>query len=153
MTIAIPCVERVEDVTDTADTTDNAVQYTPESRKAVVIAVANMLNTYADPKHPGLQEPQNRGRRMANTAVLVYPRQGGNINRVGFQFFTTNQTPVDGGPLSHMMGVSFDLEAFEKDTDHYLFNMLQALEQRLRLGQRPDPAHLRRLAREYLLAN
>lgn len=130
------------------------VGYTPESVRNVVIAVAHLLNHFADPDHEGLREPHNVRRRVHGTSVLVHPRQGGLRNLVGFQLFVTDpdESIVHEG-RSNTVGVVFSMEAYEKHGDKYLFNMLKAVTSNIREATRPSASRLEELSKQYLLAN
>ena len=133
---------------------DEVVEYTHDSLKAVVIAVAHLLDHYADKDHPALSEPQNLRRRMANTSVLVYPKAGGHMNRVGYQLFVRN--PVDElmrGGGSSTVGVIFDMRVYEQMGDKYLFNMLKKLTESIRASHRPSADELKALSTRFMLEN
>ena len=135
-------------------TNDDAIEYTPESVKNTVVAVAHLLDHFATDKHPGLQEPHNQHRRVANSAVLVYPRAGGHRNLVGYQFFVRNpcESIVNEG-VSSVVGVIFDMRIYERLGDKYLFNMLKKVQNSIREEQRPSDAKLKELSTQFLLAN
>lgn len=133
---------------------DPEVIYTPESLREVVIAVAHLLDHYADQAHPGLQEPQNQRRRVNGTAVMVYPRAGGHVNRVGYQLFVANpQQNIIKDGKSNVVGIIFDMRAYEQIGDTYLFNMLSELANSIKKESRPSPERLKELSTQFLLAN
>ena len=133
---------------------DAPVEYTADSLKRTVIAVAMLLNRFADDKHPAVNDPTIQRRRMANTAVFVQPRVNGHINRVGFQLFV-NKPDHDGGTIqkSDMVSVVFDMRSYEKHKDLYLYNMLNEIAQKIRESHRPSREQLKVLSTRFMLEN
>lgn len=132
----------------------DAVEYQPESVRNVVIAVAHLLDHFADKTHRGLKEPQNVSRKVHNTGVLVHPRAGGHKNLIGYQLFVTDplQEIIHNGHSS-VVGVIFDMRVYEKIGDRYLFNMLKKVADSIRQESRPSDERLRELSTAFLLAN
>lgn len=130
------------------------VGYTPRSVRDVVIAVAHLLNHFADDKHEGLREAHNKRRIVANTGVLVYPRLGGRKNMVGYQLFVSDpiqQAAHDG--RTHTLGVIFELETYEQMGDRYLFNMIKKVAESIRAESRPSDDYLKQLSTQFMLTN
>lgn len=144
----------IEVIDNTAPPGGTPVDYTPESVKELVISVGHMLDHFADKKHPGLKEPQNRRRVIHDTGVLVYPKAGGHKNLIGYQLFVTNPTEEQSiGGRSSVVGVIFDLRAYEEIGDRYLFNMLKKLSESVRESHRPTDDRLRELSVRYALTH
>jgi len=134
--------------------TDPVVEYTVDSLKRVVIAVAHLLDHFADNTHPGLLEPQNVRQRVHGTSVLVYPKMAGHPNRVGFQLFVCNPlAEIVHNERSSVVGVMFDMRAYEQMGDKYLFNMLSEVARQIRDESRPSEQRLKELSTQFLLAN
>lgn len=123
------------------------IEYTRESMKDVVLAVAHLLAHFSDKTHPGLREPQNVDRVVPQTGVIVRGRLRNLDNLVGFQLF-----PVD-SIENNVMGLVFDMIAYEKYGDQYLFNMLRKVAQSIREVSRPSDKQLQELSTQYLLKN
>lgn len=129
----------------TSTSTSTPIKYTQRSLREVVIAIAHLLDHFATDDHPGLQEPHNRDRIIPDTHVIVRGNLNNDENLVGFQLFVTNADNND------VMAVVFDMVAYERHGDTYLFNMLKKVGDTVREQHRPSDQRLRELSTQFML--
>lgn len=123
------------------------IEYTRASMKDVVQAVAHLLAHFSDKDHPGLREKQNIKRIIPQTGVIVRGRLRGLDNLVGFQLFPADSIE------NNVLALVFDMEAYEKHGDRYLFNMLKKVAELIREKSRPSDKRLQELSTQFMLNN
>lgn len=99
--------------------------------------VAKLLDRFADPRHPGLEEPQNAPYRYAGTSVLYRRTWQDNPALILFAFFVAGRrgTPDE---VNFQMSIEFDIEAFHRDPMTYIGSMVTNVAKTIEERSRPE---------------